>query len=195
MVVVKEKVRSEIVSVASKIFSRHGFRKTTMDQIAEATKMGKSSIYYYFKSKEDIFAAVVVKEAQELKYALQEVVRSGASPIDRLKDYIRFRLYHVKTVSNFYEAMKDESNVKMGFVANIRKRFEEQEYKMLKEILDTGIEEGAFKLTDSGIGAVAIMTMMKGLEIPLFLNEYSRTKKEQLLDDLMNVVFFGLIKR
>jgi AcrR family transcriptional regulator len=195
MVVVKEKVRSEIVSVASKIFSRHGFRKTTMDQIADATKMGKSSIYYYFKSKEDIFAAVVVKEAQELKYALQEVVRSGATPIDRLKDYIRFRLYHVKAVSNFYEAMKDESNVKMEFVAKIRKRFEEQEYKMLKEILETGIQEGAFKLTDSGIGAVAIMTMMKGLEIPLFLNEYSRTKKEKLLDDLMNVVFYGLIKR
>ena len=94
---------------------------------------------------------VIVKEAQELKYALQEVVRSGATPIDRLKDYIRFRLYHVKTVSNFYEAMKDESNVKMEFVAKIRKRFEEQEYKMLKEILDTGIDEGAFKLTDSGI--------------------------------------------
>jgi AcrR family transcriptional regulator len=195
MVVVKEKVRAEIVTVASKIFSRHGFRKTTMDQIAESTNMGKSSIYYYFKSKEDIFAAVVVREAQELKYALKDVIQSGATPIDRLKDYIWFRLYHVKTVSNFYAAMKEESLVKMGFVADIRKRFEEQEYVMLKEILDTGIKEGAFKLNDSGIGAVAIMTMMKGLEIPLFLNAYSRTKKEKLLDDLMNVVFYGLIKR
>jgi len=195
MVVVKEKVRSEIIAAASKVFSRYGFRKATMEQIAASSRMGKSSVYYYFRSKEDIFAAVVVKEAQELKYALKDVIRQGASPIERLKDYIRFRLYHVKTVSNFYAALKEESFVKLGFVEDIRKRFEEQEYKMLKEILDTGIREGAFQLTDSGIGTVAIMTMMKGLELPLFLNQYTRSEKEKLLDDLMNVVFYGLIRR
>ena len=51
MVVVKEEVRIYIVGVARKIFTRYGFRKTTMEEIAKASQMGKSSIYYYFKSK------------------------------------------------------------------------------------------------------------------------------------------------
>ena len=59
MVVVKQEVRTHIVGVARRIFTRHGFRKTTMEEIARASKMGKSSIYYYFKSNEVIFRAVV----------------------------------------------------------------------------------------------------------------------------------------
>ena len=62
MVVVKSEVRTQIVDVARKIFTRYGFRKTTMEEIAAASHKGKSSIYYYFPGKEDIFKAVVEKE-------------------------------------------------------------------------------------------------------------------------------------
>ena len=43
------------------------FRKTTMDEIAQAARKGKSSIYYYFTSKEDIFRAIVEKETKMLR--------------------------------------------------------------------------------------------------------------------------------
>jgi AcrR family transcriptional regulator len=47
----KEEFRRKVIVTAGKIFSRYGFKKTTMDEIAKALKMGKSSIYYYFESK------------------------------------------------------------------------------------------------------------------------------------------------
>ena len=80
MVVVKSEVRAEIVDVARKIFTRYGFRKTTMDEIAWATRKGKSSIYYYFPGKEDIFKAVVEKEAGELQSRLDRTIRVDAPP-------------------------------------------------------------------------------------------------------------------
>ena len=43
MVVVKAEVRAQIVDVARKIFTRYGFRKTTMEEIAAASRKGKSS--------------------------------------------------------------------------------------------------------------------------------------------------------
>jgi AcrR family transcriptional regulator len=73
MVVVKEEVRTHIVGVARKIFTRNGFRKTTMEEIAGVSQKGKSSIYYYFNSKEEIFRAVVEKEARELKVKPWEI--------------------------------------------------------------------------------------------------------------------------
>lgn len=195
MVVVKSEVRSEIITVASKVFSRHGFRKTTMEKIARACEMGKSSLYYYYKSKEEIFEAVVVREAQELKRKLNRVVSQGETPIDRLKDYFLFRLYHVKTVSNFYTVLKDEDLEQMKFVQKVRSKFEDEEHKMVVDILQKGIEEGAFTINNPEIGAIALSTMLKGLELPLFLNKYSREEKEKLLDDLIRVVFYGIIQR
>jgi AcrR family transcriptional regulator len=195
MVVVKSKVRAEIASIATKVFSRAGYQKTSMNEIASACQMGKSSLYYYYRSKEEIFEAVVVKEAQELKRKLNKVVSAGNNPMDRLKDYILFRLYHVKTVSNFYSVLKDENLEQMKFVEHVRKKFEEEEYKMVYDILEGGIKEGAFILNSPKIGALAFTTMLKGLELPLFLNNYSRKQKEQLLDDLIQVVFYGIIKR
>jgi AcrR family transcriptional regulator len=195
MVVVKSKVRAEIVQVARKVFTRNGYRGTTMDEIARCAKMGKSSVYYYYKSKEEIFEAVVVREAQELKKQLNRVISSGKSPIDRLKDYFMFRLYHVKTVTNFYAVLKEDYLEQMQFVNRVRKKFEDEEFKMVYEILDRGIKEGAFVINSPDIGAIAFTTMLKGLELPLFLNKYSRAEKEKLLDDLIQVVFYGIVKR
>lgn len=195
MVVVKDKVRADIVNVARKIFTHQGFKKTTMEDVAHASGKGKSSIYYYFKSKEKIFEAVVEREAEELRIELEKVIKSGKNPMERLKDYIMFRLYHARTVSNFYAALKEESLNQMHFVEGVRKNFEEQEFQMVAEILETGINEGAFKINNSKIGSIAITTMLKGLEIPLFLNEYTREEKEKLLDDLIRILFYGLIKR
>ena len=195
MVVVKSKVRSDIVGIARKVFTRYGYRNTTMDRIARAAKMGKSSIYYYYKSKEEIFEAVVVREAQELKKQLEHVVNSGATPMERLKDYIMFRLYHLKTVSNFYAVLNEESFQQMEFVERIRSKFEEEENKMVLDILQKGIDDGDFVISGPKIGAIAFTTMLKGLELPLFLNEYTLEEKERLLEDLIRVVFYGLIKR
>lgn len=195
MVVVKSEIRADIVNVARKVFSRKGYRQTTMDAIARAAKMGKSSIYYYYKSKEDIFEAVVVKEAQELKRQLIKVISAGDTPIERLKDYIMFRLYHVKTVSNFYAVMNEEDLGQMKFVKRVREKFEEEEFKMVRDVLEKGMNDGAFVINNADIGAMAFTTMLKGLELPLFLNQYSRSEKEKLLDELVRVIFYGIIKR
>jgi len=195
MVVVKSEIRSEIIGVARKVFARNGYKKTTMEEIARASKKGKSSIYYYYKSKEEIFEAVVVKEAQELKKQLEKVINTDKKPQVRLKDYIMFRLYHVKTVSNFYTVLNEDSFEQMKFVERIRSKFEEEEYKMVYKILERGIKEGDFVINNPEIGAITFTTMLKGLEIPLFLTKTTRAEKEGLLDDLIRVVFYGLVKR
>lgn len=195
MVVVKQEVRAQIVGVARKIFTRYGFRKTTMEEIAAATRKGKSSIYYYFKSKEEIFRAVVEREAEELKIQLDSTIKRDDDPIDKLKTYILFRLHHVRTVENFYAALNDEYLSSMDFILEIRRQFDLQERQVVKEILEEGMRYGTFQVVSSEIGAIAIATMMKGLELPLLLSDEHKTDREVLLDDLIRVLFYGIIKR
>ncbi len=195
MVVVKSEVRAQIVDVATKIFTRYGFRKTTMEEIASASGKGKSSIYYYFPSKEEIFKAVVEKEASELKEHLDKTIHADAPPIDKLKTYILFRLHHVRTVGNFYAAMNEESLSHLDFILEIRKNFDQNELQVVKGILEEGMAEGSFQINNPEIGAIAIATMMKGLELPLLLSDDHKTDRGELLDDLIRVLFYGIVKR
>lgn len=195
MVVIKAEVRTHIVGVARKIFTRFGFRKTTMEEIASASRMGKSSIYYYFKSKEEIFEAVVESEAKMLQERLNRITIKKDSPTDRLKAYILFRLHYVRTLENFYAALNEEALSHLRFILEIRRNFEMEEQQLVSKILEDGMEEGVFYLTSSTIGAIAISTMMKGLELPLFLNEDHKSDREELLDDLIRVLLYGILKR
>ena len=195
MVVVKEEVRDYIVSVAGKLFTRHGFKKTTMDEIAMACHKGKSSIYYYFKSKEEIFRAVVERDAEELKERLDRTIRKDDRAVDRLKAYILFRLHRVRTLENFYAALNEDSLSHMDFILEIRRNFDMAERLLVSEILEDGMRNGSFQITSSDIGAIAISAMMKGLELPLLLSEEHKTDREEILEDLIRILFYGIVKR
>jgi len=194
MVVQKDEIRSEIINVASKIFTRFGYKKTTMEEIAMACSKGKSSIYYYFKSKEDIFRAVVEKEALELKKDLMKEIASVDDPIEQLKKYILFRMHKLKTLTNFYAALNYDYLVHLDFIQNIRKKYDQDEISVVTDILEKGIEKGEFVIDDPDLAAVALVTAMKGLEIPLFIKK-EHGKIEDRLDNLIKFLFYGLVRR
>ena len=148
MVIQKDKVRSHIVTVASKIFTRFGFRKTTMEEIAMASKKGKSSIYYYFESKEDIFKAVVEKEATELKNELNKIISKIDDPVEKLKIFILFRRDKLSTMTNFYAALKHDNLNHLEFIKKIRSDYDKNEIKILKSILQIGMDQGKFIIDD-----------------------------------------------
>jgi AcrR family transcriptional regulator len=194
MVVKKDEVRTKIVSVAAKIFTRYGFKKTTMEEIAMATRKGKSSIYYYFSSKEDIFKAVVEQEAEELRLDLLKEISMIDDPIEQLRTFILFRMHKMKTLSNFYAALKSDYLSQLQFIEKIRKKYDQNEVKIVTEILRRGIKHNKFVIEDPSLSAVAIVTAMKGLEIPLFINkDYGNI--EERLDNLIKFLFYGLVKR
>ena len=78
----KEKIRRKIIIDAGDIFSRFGFNKTTMSDIAGKTGMGKSSLYYYFKSKEEVFEQVVIYEADILRDELTKALEKSSGAKD-----------------------------------------------------------------------------------------------------------------
>lgn len=194
MVKKKDEIRARIISVAAKIFTRYGYRKTTMEEIASATQKGKSSIYYYFTSKEDIFRAVVEQEAEELKQDLLNEISKIDDPIEQLRSYILFRMHKMKTLVNFYAALKSDYLSHLEFIEKIRKNYDQNEVKIVTEILRKGIKHNKFVIEDPGLSAVAIVTAMKGLEIPLFINK-DHGNIEDRLDNLIKFLFYGLVKR
>ena len=190
----RDEVRTRIVEIARNVFTHFGFKKTTMEEIALASRKGKSSIYYYFSSKEDIFKAVVEKEAEELKEELRISILDIDDPIERLKIYISVRMRKLKKLTNFYTALKSDYLSHLVFIEEIRKSYDKDEVKVVAGIIQDGIERGKFSVEDPQLSAVAIVTAMKGLEIPLFINK-EHGNFENRLNNLINFLFYGIVTR
>ena len=69
-----DNTRESILNVADKLFSRFGFYKTSMDEIAKIARKAKGSLYYHFASKEELFKEVVSVEIENFKKHLNKIV-------------------------------------------------------------------------------------------------------------------------
>ena len=164
----KEEYRKKIIISAGQIFSRYGFKKTTMDEIAKGLKMGKSSIYYYFKSKEEIFEAVLLYEANVLRNELTTTIKSVESPVEKMRRYVFVRMKAFEKLSNYYNAIFDKNLDHFDFVEKVRFRYDREELAILRLILYHGVRKKVFTVANSEYTALAIQTTLKGLEVPLF---------------------------
>ena len=190
----KDKYREKIIQVAGQIFSRYGFRKTTMDEIAKALNMGKSSIYYYFKSKEAIFEAVVLYEANILRNKLTTAIKSVESPIEKMKEYILVRMKSFESLSNYYNSIFDKDLNHFDFIEKIREKHDREELAILRLILYVGSRENVFAVTDSEYTALAIQATLKGLEAPMFWKK-KEVNIESRLNAILEVLFNGILKK
>jgi len=190
----KEEYRRRIILTASRIFSHYGFRKTTMEEISRALKKGKSSIYYYFSSKEEIFEAVVLYEANQLRKQLTTAIKEVESPPDKLRNYIYVRMKAFAKLSNYYNAVFDKNLDHYEFIEKIRSRYDREELAILRLLVYVGITRGVFRVVDSEYTAMAIQTMLKGMEVPLFWRKHEIDINDRL-DAILNLIFNGINKR
>ena len=190
----KEEYRKKIIITAGSIFSRYGFRKTTMDEIAKALKMGKSSIYYYFSSKEEIFEAVVKYEANTLRNELTTAIKSVESPIDKMQKYVYVRMKAFEKLSNYYNAIFDKNLDHFDFIEKIREKYDLEEIAILRLILYDGVRKKIFNVENSEYTAMAIQTTMKGFEVPLFWQK-REVDIDHRLKAILDVLFYGLVRK
>jgi AcrR family transcriptional regulator len=190
----KEEFRKKVIVSAGQVFSHYGYKKTTMDEIAKALKMGKSSIYYYFESKEEIFESVVLYEANILRNELTTALRLVESPIDKMKNYVFVRMKSFEKLSNYYNAIFDKNLDHFDFIESIREKYDREELAILRLILYHGARKKVFNVVNSEYTALAIQTTLKGLEVPLFWKK-KEVNIESRLNAILNVLFNGILKK
>jgi AcrR family transcriptional regulator len=192
----QEALRETIVLAARELFSRYGFKKTTMDDISSSIGKAKSSIYYYFKGKEEIFEAVVESEALMLRNKLTSILKEQKeSPELQLHAYVLTRMQSIQQLANFYNALKSEYLNHLRFITKVREKYQREEIRTLESILKSGVERGIFEIPDVYTAAIAILTSMQGLETPLFLGNIEPTSLEPRIKSAMQIILYGIIKR
>ena len=190
----KDQNREIILKIAREIFSKYGYKKTTLDDIANAVRKGKSSLYYYFKSKEDLFQAVIMKEVDILAHELEIVINRNTDPVDKLRDYILTKLTTFRSLANFYHAIENDV-MAVGFIDEVKLRYEQDEIRMIKRILIEGVRKNEFEIYDFNLAAIGITTAIKGLEMPLTAGNYGDVNLERSVDIILKIMCYGIKRR
>jgi len=167
-----DKVRSAILNAARSVFQRWGLNKATMEDIAAEASKGKSTLYYYFKTKEELFDAVIMEEfSQALGRARQAALRA-VSAREKLKTYISVFIKENKEKISLYAIIRHELRRNFNVLDKLRDRFAPAEISYIKEILVQGIKTHELTFIDESevnTAAETVVGLIHALELYLLL--------------------------
>lgn len=184
------KTRDKFIEVARQLFARKGVENTTMNDIASASDKGRRTIYTYFKSKREIFNAVIESETDQLLARLRHIVALPEPPDEKLIKYIDCRFETMK------EIVSRNGSLRAGFFRDVRKVdrarkvISKKETAMLREILEEGVEQGYFNIENLNYTSVIITQTIQGLDVPYIRDNLSeegidKTMLKQCITDLL----------
>lgn len=190
------KTREKFIEVARQLFARKGVENTTMNDIASASSKGRRTIYTYFKSKTEIFNAVIETETDKILGRLRVILAKPESPVDKFRGYVAVR----------FEAMRDivgrNGSLRAGFFRDVRKVERAQrlilakEVALLSEILEEGIKTGDFRNTDIKKESVIIIHSLQGLVVPYIrdnMQDYG-ISQQMIIDKVSDMILQGIMQ-
>ena len=161
-----------------------------MNDIATASDKGRRTIYTYFKSKREIFNAVIESESDDLLQNLNSIVTKVASPEQKLREYVATRMETMRQI------VSRNGSLRAGFFRDVRKVdrarsvISKKEIKMLMHILHEGVVLGVFDIPNIKEWAIIITNSINGFDVPYIRNsltEYGIDKQDmaRMIADLV----------
>ncbi|WP_350284507.1 TetR/AcrR family transcriptional regulator [uncultured Croceitalea sp.] len=187
--------KQHLLKAASATFSKYGFYKTAMEDIAAKAQKAKGSLYYHFGSKELLFEAVVLEELNQLKAALTVVFADAISDSRAiLKNYMLKRMEVLRYAPNYQETLRPNFYEHYDFVNTVKEEMVQWEVQQIMQLIGRGTEEGQLELPgDHLVYSQVLVMLLQGLEPNFYLKgEYDRL--EAHFDNLINIITKGISK-
>jgi len=188
------KTRKMLIEVARGLFARSGKRNITMNDIAEASNKGRRTLYTYFNNKEEIFKAVIDKELEYLLEQLCKISSENYEPEIKLRNHLLTHLDAIKYIVNRNGSLKSDFFRNIYEVERARRKVDQAEITLIKNILTDGVEKKVFKRLDVDLSSVVIFFAIKGLEVP-YIRQSLTSEFEIKKHEIIDFIFSGILKR
>lgn len=188
--------REQILMGAEKLFTRYGYLKTTMDDIAEIAGLKKASLYYYYNSKDAIFRDVIMKEISNFIIEAKNKIDSINDPIEKVLSFCFYRLDYFQQFINLHNLSIHIIKEAEPYIKKLHKDFIQREINYLKSLLDEGVKLKIFKNCDTEKIATLILDINDALKFKEFrkgeLKFLSDIDYPKLKNDIKNIMYLIL---
>jgi len=191
-----EEKRKHIIAAAIEVFAQDGLSNGKIATIAEKAGIGKGTVYEYFSSKEDIFAAVFHDFFNQMMTGYSQLIDAPMDPVKKIElvfDYSYDYLDQLREDESgqdwlifleiFLQGFRDEFKgiKKLSFSAVLREM-----YDIFKPIIEEGIQVGVFRQLDPDYVTFILFTALDGLSIHYFLNRdhYDTNKLKEITKEI-----------
>jgi AcrR family transcriptional regulator len=184
----QERRRKEIFNASVHLFLSKGFNETSMREIAEAAGIGKSTLYDYFPSKDDILLSFVEDELQKLTEEIQKIDEQTIGAMEKLRQMMFAYMDYLATNEDFYMKLSLEvQRLAQQSLARIqRKRHALQD--VLRGILEEGIQEGCFRPMDSLLATRVLLTALT----PAVYSTRPSGSRQQMMEEAFALMLKGI---
>ena len=189
----KEQRREEIINAAQKVFFEKGLQVATMDDIADAAELSKGTLYLYYKSKEDLYLAVMMRGIEILHTMFTEAVSTSAPTVLQIRKlgqtYYEFFKQHRNYFRMFYFFQNPQFHTQVS--GEMMLCCSEENQKVWKVVFDTiarGIQEGEIRSDISPV-EIALILWSSSNSIMMRMDTQAQYFKETMRVELEDVMW------
>jgi TetR/AcrR family fatty acid metabolism transcriptional regulator len=162
---VSEERRAQIIEAALACFTRQGYVNTTIDDIAAESGLSKGAIYWYFKSKDDVFQAAFISMFEDVGAESMAALQACETATEKLRLAARTMVGLARDIEGYFAliiefwAQSENRDEVMGFGAEVLTQYQQ----VIAAVFEGGIQSGEFREVDADALAWMIMTAYDGL--------------------------------
>lgn len=188
----KKEKKESILTAARQMFGRYGIQKTNIDELARMSKVAKATLYKYFGGKDQIYAEVINREANDILQQINNIVEQTKSPMEKLKVFIKIKYQQMRDRASIINYPIEGSPYQLlPKIISIRENIFNREIQILHKILDEGIQEGVFYVDNVRQSARAIGYALRGFELSSLLEQDNKTIDDDI-DRFYTLICDGL---
>jgi TetR/AcrR family transcriptional regulator len=193
--------RDSILRAAERIFADAGLAGARTDAIAAAARVNKALLYYYFKSKDALYVAVLENHMKEFNRLGLEVLGQGGSARKRVLNYVRMHFDFV-SARPFYPRLFPRLMISRGTtLERLAKKYSLPVLRQLVHVIERGVREGEFRAVDADETAISLLglTAFYFVSAPMVrkvarVNPYAKGRLARRKKEILDFVRYGLFR-
>lgn len=184
--------KNQIVEAARALFTKYGYKKVSMDEIAKDAGITKKTVYAYFKDKDDLFQYFILEEVENMRKIVQKVEKQNLPFFDMIHQTIYEVLKHKKEEKFLVTVTKEAETVKNPKVVKAVEMLDTEVKKYIKEKLIYAMENGYMKKMNIEVTTYIIYKVYMSLMFE-WDNEKNPLDEKEISDNIIEVLKNGIV--
>ena len=188
--------KEQILDAALHVLVQNGYEQARMDDVVQSSNLSKVAIYWYYKSKKEMYLDLVNFWVMRYSVILNHIVEEEASPSRQLKDLFQFFIDQYETdpqpfvaLTEFWSMAQkdDEFNTKLQKVYT-------HFLELIEDIIQRGVQSGEFKKLDIRMTALSIMVNIESINWFTLFDTHGVSVKEYM-QTITDFILAGILKK
>jgi AcrR family transcriptional regulator len=176
--------KRKILSSAIQMFSRYGYKGTSMRMIAKAADISIGGLYLYFRNKEDLYTTLISNRLDDLTAETKRTLKDIQDPAEAMRTFIAMRIEYAKKHRELILVLGKEQGFTFGLRA--KKKFFRDQRRVIEEIVQKGIRSGRFRDCNKEEVAKIIVCAFRGFILSIIVEPDALFAPEEFSSIVLN---------